>query len=280
MRTALLALAGAAALAAQQYRAFWADAFHPGAKTPAQIEQLVDDLTTAKANAVIAQMRPRGNWLYPHPVEPFYSDSQYAPGFDALQYLIERAHARGIEVHAWANVTSVGTSTDPRHLTAAHGPAAEEEEMWMTVSSAGRISPSSIDLGHPGALRHTADVILDAARYGLDGIHMDYVRYPEDADYGWNPVAVERFQRLWNRAGKPDPRDPAWAEFRRTQVTQFVRQLYLRAFAIRPSIRISAASVTWGSGPADDAGYRRLDAYSRVFQDWRGWLEEGILDFA
>ncbi len=112
----------------------------------------------------------------------------------------------------------------------------------------------------------------------MDGIHLDYVRYPEDANYGWNPTAVARFQRLYNRTGPPAASDPAWAQFRRDQVTALVRQIYLRAFAIRPTLKVSAALITWGNGPASDAEYRTRDAYSRVFQDWRGWLEEGIVD--
>ena len=148
----------------------------------------------------------------------------------------------------------------------------------MTVASGGKVS-TSLDPGHPDAARYMADVILEPAQhYEVDGIHLDYIRYPEDANYGWNPTAIARFQRLYNRTGTPAASDPAWAQFRRDQVTALVRQIYLRAFAIRPSIKVSAALVTWGNGPASDAEYRAKDAYSRVFQDWRGWLEEGILD--
>lgn len=264
-RPACVALLGAATLAAQQYRAFWADAFHDGFKTPAQVEQLVDDLSAARANAVFAEVRRRGDSYYLRSLEPPAEDPAYSPSFDALEYLIERAHARGIEVHAWFPVTPSGTAVNPS---------------WRTVSSTGKIS-TSVDPGHPDAFRYLADVILEPARhYELDGLHLDYIRYPEDANYGWNPAAVERFQRLCNRSAAPLAGDPEWSDFRRAQVTQLVRQIYLRAFAIRPSIKVSASVVTWGNGPADDDQFRLKDAYSRVFQDWRGWLEEGILDFA
>ena len=119
----------------------------------------------------------------------------------------------------------------------------------MTVSNAGKIS-TSLDPGHPDAARYTADVILEPAQYyEVDGIHLDYVRYPEDANYGWNPTAVARFQRLYNRTGTPAVSDPAWAQFRRDQVTALVRQIYLRAFAIRPSIKVSAALIIMGERP-------------------------------
>jgi nucleoid-associated protein YgaU len=81
-----------------------------------------------------------------------------------------------------------------------------------------------------------------------------------------------------NRARFPEAKDPAWSDWRRRQVTDFVRQTYLRVQAVRPKVLVTAALITWGNGPTSDAGYRTLDAYSRVFQDWRGWLEEGIID--
>jgi uncharacterized lipoprotein YddW (UPF0748 family) len=54
----------------------------------------------------------------------------------------------------------------------------------------------------------------------------------------------------------------------------------LRAVGIKPSVRVTAATVSWGNGPTSDGGFRSTDAFRRVFQDWRGWLEEGILDVA
>ena len=88
--------------------------------------------------------------------------------------------------------------------------------MWMTLTAGGKVS-SSVDPGHPGVVRYLADVVLDPVRnYDLDGIHLDYIRYPEDDDYGYNPKAVERFQRL---------QSSTFAQFRRDQVTALVRQI-------------------------------------------------------
>jgi len=268
-----------------QYRAFWVDAFHAGFKSPAEVEQLVEDAVAARANTVIVQMRRRGDVYFLKSLEPPAEDAAYSPNFDALDYLLQRAHARGLEVHAWFVVNRLWTSgvppKDPRHAYHLHGPHAAGDAMWMTVNSQGGVSPDSVDLGHPEVAKYLADVILEPAKhYDLYGIHLDYIRYPELGDWGWNPQAVERFQRLQNRIGWPDPADPAWSEFRRKQVTDLVRQIYLRAYAIRPSMKISAAVITWGNGPLTDEEFRRKDAYARVFQDWKGWLEEGILDLA
>ena len=245
---------------------------------------MVENLALAKANTIIVQVRRRADSYYLNSLEPPAQDATYAPGFDVLEYLIGKARPLGIEVHAWFNVgpmwpTTLAPPRDPRHIWHSHGPNASGDDMWMSIDSTGRLVSSSLDLGHPDAARYLADVILEPVKhYELDGIHLDYVRYPEDANYGWNPKAVERFQRLANRTGRPAANDPAWSEFRRRQVTGLVRQIYLRAYAIRPSTKVSAALITWGNGPLSDAEFRAKDAYSRVFQDWRGWMEEGILD--
>jgi len=283
-RAGIWMLVASLALHAQQYRAFWADAYHAGYKTPEEVDRMVEDVAAARGNAIFVEVRHRGGSYYLKSLEPPAEDAAYSPGFDALEYLIDRAHARGIEVHAWYPVTPFWPFTrppiDPRHAWHAHGPHASGDDMWMSVSAKGKVS-TSLDPGNPGAMTCLADVILEALKhYDLDGIHLDYIRYPEDDDYGWNPAAVARFQRLHNRPGSPAAGDRQWSDFRRQQVTQLVRQIYLRAAAIKPQAIVSAATITWGDAPANDAGFLNSSAYSRVFQDWRGWLQEGILDLS
>ncbi len=279
-----LLLLAAIAAPAQQYRAFWVDAFHPGYKSPAQVDQLVEDLVRAKANAVFPEVRRLGGSYYVKSLEPPVQDSEYAQGFDALQYLLERAHANGIEVHAWFQVTPLWSAAappaDPRHVWHKHGPNAAGDDMWMSVNPKGQKGPG-LDPGHPDALRYLADVITDvASNYGVDGLHLDFIRYwPETDNWGWNPKAVDRFQRLWNATGTPDAADPRWSEFRRQQVTALVRQIYLRMLAIRPAVKLTGALITWSTPPATEADFVKTEAYWRVFQNWRAWLEEGILDF-
>ena len=283
MLAILLLILLAVPLSAQQYRAFWADAFHAGFKNPAEIDEMVDNVARARGNAIFMQVRRRADSYYVRTVEVPAQDAAYSPNFDALDYLIRAAHARGIEVHAWFVVYPLWLAgsappRNPEHLFHKHGPNATGDDMWMSISAAGNIG-GSLDPGHPEVLRYLAEVITDPVRhYDLDGIHLDYIRYSEDADYGWNPKAVDRFQRLENRTGSPLAADPAWAEFRRRQVTSLVRQVYLRAVERKPSIKVSAALISWGNGPVSDTAFLSTDAYRRVFQNWRGWMEEGILD--
>ncbi|MCU0248285.1 MAG: family 10 glycosylhydrolase [Bryobacter sp.] len=283
LRVLIILLLSALAACAQQYRAFWADAFHEGYKTPAEVDALVSNLSAAKANAIFVQMRRRADAYCRLCREPFAEDATVPHGFDPLDDLIRKARPLNIEVHAWFVVYPgwpfATPPKDPNHLYWTHLAGAPPAEQWNNYTSAGARG-TGLDPGHPGVLPYLAGTFLDIFNhYDVAGIHLDYIRYPEDADYGYSPAAVERFNRHLGRSGFPARTDAAWSQWRRDQVTALVRQLYLRLQQVRPQAKLSTAVITWGNGPASDAGFRTLDAYARVFQDWRGWLEEGIVDF-
>ncbi len=80
--------------------------------------------------------------------------------------------------------------------------------------------------------------------------------------------------------GNPPPPTPLWLQFRRDQVTAVVRKVYLNAIALKPNIKISADTITWGADGVSNLSqwYSSSSAWNSVLQDWRGWMEEGILD--
>jgi uncharacterized lipoprotein YddW (UPF0748 family) len=270
----------ATATGQEEFRGFWVDGFNEGFHTPEEVDTLLQRLHTAHMNAVIVQMRKRGDAHYRSPFEPFASNQQ--PGFDALAYLIEKAHRMQppIEVHGWVNCHPIwpgsGWPDDPRHLLNRFPEIQTENFDGERVTEVGY----GMDWGHPLANAFFSRVALDIVRrYDIDGLHFDYIRYTGEA-WGYNPVSVERFNRRYGRTGKPDPKDPLWQQWRRDQVTAIVRKVYANAVALKPTLKISAALITWGDGPRDTDDWVNRSAYSRVFQDWRGWLEEGILDMA
>jgi uncharacterized lipoprotein YddW (UPF0748 family) len=277
--------------ASQQFRGLWVDAYRDGFKTRAQVDQLVADARRANINALIVQVRRRGDSFYARSLEPRTEDPDLAPGFDPLAYLIERARAEEphIEVHAWFIVTTIwGSQTrapvDRRHVFNQHGPDAVGREDWLSRREDGETWSRGyfIDPGHPDAARYTTDVALNIVReYEIDGLHLDYIRYPERADgmsWGYNQVSIDRFNARYGRTGRPPGNDPAWNQWRRDQVTALVRGIYLGALAIKPGVKLSAAVIPWGDGPRTEADWLKTAGYSSVFQDWRAWLEEGILD--
>ena len=103
-----------------EIRAFWVDAFHDGAKTPAQVDQLVADALPSNVNTLIVQVRRRGDSYYNMTTEPRAEDPVLQEGFDALQDLIDKAHAHGIEVHAWLNTLVLDGQSD--HHARGHEP--------------------------------------------------------------------------------------------------------------------------------------------------------------
>lgn len=256
-----------------EYRAFWVDAFHDGIKTPQQVDALVLNAQRANANALIVQVRRRGDAYFNRSIEPRTSDPEVAPlPYDPLGYLIEQAHGADppLEVHAWVNVYNVGTLSQ---VWQQH--SAEWANRRPNGSTAGYLDP-----GHPEVSAYLHDVFMDlVGNYDLDGIHFDYVRYPEGGDWGYSPVAVQRFNEAFGRTGLPAPDDPDWKQWRRDQVTGFVRDFYAEATALKPRLKASGALIAFGAGPVTDEDWLRTRTYDEVYQDWRAWLEEGILDF-
>src|SRR2546428_5944235 len=96
-----------------EYRAMWVDAFNDGMKSPAQVEKLVADAHRGNLNALIVQVRKRGDAYFNQRDEPRATDILGPQEFDPLAYLIQLAHdsTPRIEVHAWLNTFFVGDSS-------------------------------------------------------------------------------------------------------------------------------------------------------------------------
>ncbi len=272
----LALLVGAAKAHGQEIRAFWADAFSPAIKSKDEVHDLLRRVRMANCNAVFVQVRKGGDAYYVSRYEPWASDNPER--FDGLAYLIEQAHAGKprISVHAWINTCAVGRSHgNPRHVAISH-------PEWLSLSNKGADydgEATKIDPGHPDAADHTFRIYLDVARhYDVDGIHFDFVRYG-GTEWGYNPVNVARFNARYGRTGLPAPSDPVWMQWRRDQVTALVRKVYALAAAVKPRLVVSAATITWGKGPETLQEWNtKSAAMTRVFQDWRSWMAEGILD--
>lgn len=288
--------AGRPTAPAPEFRALWVDGFHAGIRTPDEAEQLVAAAKRGGFNTLIVQVRRRGDALYLHSFEPYVEDVPQIPGFDPLANIIDVAHRNGLEVHAWINAAPVwrdqAPPKDPNHVFNQHGPSATGDDMWLTSNRSGAVKfPVGyfLDPGHPAAADYIARVYLNVVRnYDVDGIHFDYIRYPETdgkqlprgADVGYNPVSLARFRRATGRSDTPDPGDQQFIEWRRQQVTQLVRRVYLEAKAIKPRLKITGAVIAWGRPPVSEQDFENVAPMQRIFQNWHAWLREGFLDVA
>ena len=259
------------ALGPPQYRALWVDAFHDGIKSPSQVEKLVADAHRANLNALIVQVRKRGDAYFNISDEPRATDILGPTDFDPLAYVIQLAHAAipRIEVHAWINTFFAGESSA---IYVLHG------AQWGNRASDGSTS-GYLDPGVPDVQVYTHKIYMDVARnYDVDGLHMDFVRYP-GMDWGYSPEAVALYKLQTGTAITPAPDDERWKAWRRAQVTSFVRNLHADLKILKPNVRLSGALICFGGGPASTADWPLTSAYGSVFQDWRAWLANAYIDF-
>src|SRR6202171_4915945 len=255
---------------ASQYRAMWVDAFNDGIKSRAQIAKLVADAHRANLNVLIVQVRKRGDAYFNRADEARALDIIGSRGFDPLSYLIELAHSSRpkIEVHAWLNTFFVG-DTSGVYL---------KHPDWVNRTNDGAVG-GFLDPAIPEVQTYTHQVFMDLAlNYDIDGLHMDFVRYP-GVNWGYTAASLSHYAHDTGASGVPSPDDLRWQAWRRDRVTAFVRDLHDDLQQKKPSVKLSGALICFGGGPANLANWWRTSAYSSVFQDWADWLIKGYLDF-
>ncbi len=274
------------------------------------IQQMVDTARQAGFNTLLVQVRGRGDAYYNGRIDPRAAELEDEPAnFDPLALTLTTAHAAGLKVHAWVNVDLVSSATQlPRartHVVARHPewlmvPRAIANALRTVPTDApnyvGQIARNAraqsdtveglyLSPVAPASREYTVSVINDiASRYAIDGLHLDYLRYPsEQFDYSAATIAAfradvlartstadrEKLDRLAisSITAWPDALPEAWAQFRRDRLTQLAASLRATALAARPGIVVSAAVAP----NAEEARQGRL-------QDWREWARAGLLD--
>lgn len=274
--------------APREFRAAWVATVsnidwpsRPGLAPAAQRAEALALLERARAlglNALILQVRPAGDAIYPSALEPW---SEYVtgvqgrapePAWDPLAFWIAEAHRRGLELHAWFNPyrarhSTAKTALAPPHL-ALRAPAAVKrygDQLWM-------------DPGEPAAFTHTLAVVADVLRrYDVDGVHIDDYFYPY-------PVVV-------NGIEQPFPDDDSYARYtlaggllarddwRRANVDAMVQALHRTVRALRPQARLGISPFGLGRPDRRPAGISGFSQYDKLFADVERWFDEGWLDY-
>ncbi len=263
------------------------------------VDRVVDVATQMNLNTLLVQVRGRGDAYYPSEIVPRGEELLSKPrDYDAFARICERAHAQGLEVHAWINVYLVWSAGKPPvsalHVVNAH-------PGWIAVRADGqklvemvpedfqdeRIEGMYLAPGNPEVRRHLRDVVREiVTHYPVDGIHLDYVRNPEP-DVGFDAGTRTAFMRETgidpvSFAGSPDSTLLAtvgedgiadlkarWLQWQRDQVTALVRDIRNDLDLLNPRLKLTAAVI------ADQSA-----ALNRYLQDWPRWLREGIIDAA
>jgi len=294
--------------ASEEVRGLWVQ--HSSLTSPAGIAAMVAAARDGGFNTLLVQVRARGEALYDSSIEPRSSELDAEPAsFDPLAATIDLAHKAGLRVHAWINVNLVASAaTLPRsrnHVVFRH-------PEWLMVPSALASALRDVDPQSPEyvatlvrwtrsvstqveglylspvsdeAQSYTTRVVAElAARYAVDGVHLDYLRYPTEAfDYSRGAIAAFRAlhapdapaaerARLDARS-KAEPTlwtsflPDSWEAYRRDRLTTLATRLAGAVRRARPQ-----AMVTIAVNPnAEEAATRRL-------QNWRAWAAAGEFD--
>ncbi len=278
--------------------------------SPETVAAMVRSAAASGFNTLLVQVRGRGDAYFASRVEPRAEALASQPAsFDPLAATLALAHAKGLRVHAWVNVNLTSSGAE---LPVSREHVVYEHPEWLMVPRAlafelGRIDPRSPEyVGrlarwtrsvpteieglysspvHPGAVDRLVAVVNElVSNYALEGLHLDYARYPSAAfDYSRGALTAFRAQidgeltpaehlRYGIRdtaelVGLTDLKPERWAEFRRSRLNALVMRVRTVAKARRPDIVLSAAVYPDSS-----------EASSARLQDWRSWLEHRLID--
>ena len=244
----------------------------------AELRALLDRAVALNLNAVILQVRPAADALYVSSLEPW---SEYLTGdmgkapfpfYDPLEFAVEEAHRRGLEIHAWFNPFRAHHPTGSSPISENHISVLQPDlvveygaYMWL-------------DPGDWRARQHSIEVIMDVVRrYDIDGVHMDDYFYPyEISDSLGQTISFPDTLSWTGSIAESDTL--SLNDWRRNNVDLFVEQLYAEIKAAKPSVKFGISPFgIWRPGyPEQIQGY---DAYDRIFADSRKWLRSGWVDY-
>jgi len=210
-----------------------------------ELTDILDRLKAININTVLLHTRIRATTIYPSDIEPWApylsGKAGVSPGYDALQFAIDECHKRGMELHAWIVTIPIGKwkSYGCQQLRQQY------PSLVKHIGEEGYLNPED---------SRTADYLSNICeevtrRYDIDGIHLDYIRYPE----------------TWK--GRKDPEN----------ITRIVRRINECVKHYKPWVKISCSPI----GKYDDLSRysaRGWNARRTVAQDAQKWLREGLMD--
>lgn len=243
-----------------------------------ELRDLLDLAVKMNQNAIILQMRPAGDALYASKLEPWseYLTGQMGkppePYYDPLDFAVEEAHKRGLELHAWFNPYRARHTGAKSPVTSNHISQTRPE---LVKKYGGYLW---LDPSEPAVQEHTLSVIRDVVRrYDIDGVHIDDYFYPykvKDAKGNLMEFPDEVSWTRYQKSGGKMARD----DWRRDSVNTFVEKLYRMIKAEKSWVKFGISPFgIWRPGyPKEVKG---LDAYKDLYADSRKWLEEGWCDY-
>ena len=245
-------------------------------RTRADLEGAIARCADAGFTTVMFQARGNGTVLYRSKLEVWSEQVGFRdPGFDPLAVALDAAHARGVELLAWINVTpgwrGADVPADPRQLWM-------QRPEWFLSDDKGQRQPQSksgylhLNPCLPEVRAYLTSLVREVAEnYAVDGIHLDYIRFPskDPAERGTGYPKDRRTLDLAKREANLDPlkNEVAFERWKTECVTRLVREIRGAVLATPRAPHVSAA--VWATP---------MLARERVNQDWSVWAQHGLVD--
>ncbi|MFC8847768.1 MULTISPECIES: glycoside hydrolase family 10 protein [unclassified Micromonospora] len=236
-------------------------------------------------NAVVVQVRPTADAFWPSPHEPW---SEYLtgvrgqdPGWDPLAFLVDEAHKRNLEFHAWFNPYRIsmpapgGAGPDLTQLAPDH-PARQHPEWTFAYPPAG-VAGSRLyyNPGVPAVREFVQTAMMDAVtRYDVDGVHFDDYFYPYPS--GTHQVPDDATFAEFNR-GFTDR-----ADWRRDNIDLLIRETNARIKAAKPWVKFGVSPFgIWRNASVDPLGSDTTgsQSYDIISADTRKWVKQEWIDY-
>jgi len=266
-----------------EIRAVWLDrGTIVNAGSPAGLKVLFDRLAEAGINVIFFETVNAGYPIYPSEVAPV--QNPLTQGWDPLAAAIELAHDRQMELHAWIWTFAAGNRAHNRLVGQPAdylGPVLSQHPEWLNRNNRDEIWSAGkpfLDPANPAARAYVQSLITEISdRYAVDGIQLDYIRYPfQDiaggTTFGYGKAGRERFQQRTGVDPKTlTPQHPlweAWQNFRIEQVDTFVAEVGQNLRRNHPEMKLSVAVFAFPT-------HERL---AKLQQNWEAWAKRGDVD--
>ena len=230
-----------------------------------ELIEILDRLKAANFNTVLFQARIRGDVAYRSDIEAFSEafTGQYGkdPGYDPLAFALEECHKRGMELHAWVIAIPIGNDSHVRHLGSRHV-VRQHPSICKKYHNTWYLDP-----GNPATDDYLASIVREiVSRYDIDGIHLDYIRYPEHSHKFPDKATYKKY------GGRQET-----GQWRRDNISRIVARVHAETKALKPWVKVSSSPV---GKHRDLPRYSSVgwNAYEIVSQDAQHWLEAGIQD--
>lgn len=237
-----------------------------------EVDKMMDRCVALKMNAVFVHVRPDGDAMYPSSYFPwsrFITGTQGKdPGYDPLKIVIDSAHKRGLQFHAWINPFRVTGYLNSWDQVSASSPA----KKWLSDNTTANdrwVLKQGKEYYFNPAVPQVRELIINGVRevvagYEVDGIHFDDYFYPEIN----NASASQWFDKPEYDASGSRLGITQW---RRENINQLIRGVYSAVKEIKPAVQ-------FGISPEGYVSHLRSD--KRLFVDIDTWMsKDGYIDY-